>query len=178
MEVVSIFCTVHALKLIRESIIVHVHHKNSLDVAKKTKQWRRFQKWVAPIASAVMPSGVQSAVAGSTEYGAGVDNICVGAPVDSALVLSREPSASEVSESSADSRISNDGLGAGSDFGRNGNGVLEGEVSESMKEVWLERCAQIAKHPMDNEVKRRKLMLLLYLLRSPVFDRYTQTNIY
>lgn len=165
---VSIFCTVRALTLIRESVIIHVHHKNSLEVAKKMKQWRRFQNWISPIASAVIPAGVQGgAVRGSIEH--------TGAATSEPAIY-RDQSLSEVSDSSADSRTSNDGLnmgsvgGAGACAGR--KRTSEGEVSESTKEVWIERCARIAKHPMDIEVQRRKLMLLLYLLRSPIFDRY------
>lgn len=157
-EVVSIFCTGHALQLIRESTIVRVHHTHSLEQTRKAKQWRRFQKWVAPISSIVIPSQADGHPSGGGSASGSGD-------------ISRDPSASEVSECS-DGWSSYDGtnISDGAPMGLSEKATQD-EVSENMKVTWLERCNQIPKHPMDNELKRRKLMLLLYLLRSPIFDR-------
>ena len=145
MEVVSIVCTIQALRLIRKYVSERVYLKHWSEQQKNNKQWRVFRKWMNPDYISPHTVSLERARSDSSTSDGTIEINSRGQAVEESLSSSTRTGRSEKTPDSED---------------------VKKFVAETMA-----ACASITEHPMDAEIQRRKMMLLLYLLRSPIFDR-------
>ena len=124
--------------------MVNVHRRHSAGWRDRAKNWRRFEGCVTPSpADADSPSGR-------------MDHAGQGPP------LQRGVSETSMCESLYES-VAGDGVESQTPSGMPVHYTGTGSVEDLF--------GSMVAHPVDTELRRRKLYLLFYLLRSPVFDR-------
>lgn len=150
MEVVSIVCTIQALRLIRKDVSERVYLKHWSEQQQNNKQWRVFRKWMNPDYISPHTVSLERTRSDSSTSGGTIE------------INSRDQAEEESLSSSSSSMRT----------GRSEKTPDSEDVKKFVAET-MAACASITEHPMDAEIQRRKMMLLLYLLRSPIFDRTT-----